>query len=55
MLGRVISSELYGVAPRDPAIMAGVAVVLLAVAVSACWFPARRATKIDPLVALRFE
>ena len=55
LVGHVISSELYGIAPRDPATMAGVAVVLLAVAVSACWFPARRATKIDPLVALRFE
>ncbi len=54
-VGRVISSQLYGVAARDPATMAGVAAVLIAVTFAACWFPARRATRIDPLSALRFE
>jgi len=54
-IGRLISSQLYGVVPRDPVTMSGVAIVLVAVGVCACWLPARRATRIDPLVALRFE
>jgi putative ABC transport system permease protein len=54
-IGRLISSELYGVVPRDPGTMAAVAVILVAVALCACWMPARRATRIDPLQALRFE
>ena len=54
-IGRLISSQLYGVAPRDPVTMSAVAVVLLAVGICACWLPARRAMRIDPVVALRFE
>jgi predicted permease len=53
--GRVIASQLYGVAPHDPAILGGVGMVLVLVALAACWVPARRATHIDPLQALRFE
>jgi putative ABC transport system permease protein len=54
-LGRVIASQLYGVMPRDPWTMAVVALTVIAVAVLACLIPARRATRIDPLAALRFE
>src|SRR5258708_27418162 len=54
-VGRIISSQLYGVASNDPLTIFGVVVILLAVACCACWFPARRATRVDPLVALRFE
>jgi len=54
-LSKLLASELYGVKPRDPLTMAAVAALLLAVAVAACWAPARRATRIDPLGALRVE
>ena len=52
---RVMSSLLFGVAPTDRATFIVVALVLLAVAFLACYIPARRATKVDPLVALRYE
>jgi ABC-type antimicrobial peptide transport system permease subunit len=54
-IGGLLSSQLYGVRPNDPATIAGVAVMLLGVAACACWIPARRAARIDPLRALRFE
>jgi ABC-type antimicrobial peptide transport system permease subunit len=53
MGGRILSSQLYGIAANDPSTMAGVAALLLAVALCACWFPARRAIAIDPMRALR--
>jgi ABC-type antimicrobial peptide transport system permease subunit len=53
--GRVLSSYLYQTAPRDPLIFAGVAAVFVVAGVVACLIPARRATTVDPLIALRAE
>ena len=53
--GRVLSSLLYGVSPRDPWTIGGVVLVLSAVAALACYIPARRTTLADPLEALRYE
>ena len=52
---RLMSTLLFGVKPLDPAAFTASAAVLLAVALAACWFPARRASRVDPLVALRYE
>jgi len=52
---RVMSSLLFGVAPTDVATFGVVSMILIAVALVACFIPARRATKVDPLVALRYE
>jgi putative ABC transport system permease protein len=52
---RAMGSLLYGVSPTDPLTIGGVAALLLAVALAASWLPARRATRVDPLVALRYE
>jgi putative ABC transport system permease protein len=54
-LTRLIKDELWGVSAFDPATFGSVACVLAAVGVAACLFPARKATKVDPLVALRYE
>ena len=51
----VLSRQLYGVTPRDPATFAGAAIVLVAVALAACAIPARRAMRVDPLIALRCD
>jgi len=52
---RVIASELYGVKSSDPWTFTGSAALILIVGCLACWIPARRATEVDPMVALRYE
>jgi putative ABC transport system permease protein len=52
---RLLRSFLFEVGPANPTVLAAAAVVLVAATLAACWFPARRATKVDPLVALRSE
>jgi len=54
-LTRLMAGMLFGVSPTDPATLAGVALLLAAVSLLACYIPARRATRVDPIIALRYQ
>jgi predicted permease len=52
-LGQLLAKAMVGVSPRDPATFVAVAAILMFVALAACWVPARRASRVDPMIALR--
>ncbi len=54
-LARVMASQIWGVSPTDPATLGAVIVIVLVVGLAACVFPARSATRVDPLIALRYD
>jgi ABC-type antimicrobial peptide transport system permease subunit len=54
-LGRLMTTFLYGVTATDPLVFTGVPILLAVVALVAVWLPARRASRIDPIIALRAE
>jgi putative ABC transport system permease protein len=54
-LTRIIANLLFGIGPTDPATLIGVSFLLTSVAFLACWIPARRASRVDPMIILRAE
>jgi len=54
-LTRVLTNMLFEIKPHDPLAFAGVSLLLLGVSALACWFPARRAARVDPMAAMRYE
>ena len=54
-VGHLAASALYGISPTDPLALAGASLLVLSVALLACWLPARRATRVNPIEALRTE
>jgi putative ABC transport system permease protein len=54
-VSRLLTALLFGVKPYDPLTFVAVALLLTLIALVACWIPARRATRVDPLLALRYE
>jgi putative ABC transport system permease protein len=55
VLSRVLKSFLFEVEPTDPVTLTGVGLLFAGVALLACWAPTRRAAKVDPIEALRYE
>ena len=54
-LGNVLTAILYTVKPHDPLVLSVVAALMVAIGLVSCWIPARRAGRVDPAVALRWE
>jgi len=55
IVGRVLASEVWGISPHDPLTLAAVILLLTMVGLAACYLPSRRATRVDPLISLRYE